>query len=255
MLRDKAGSQHRKAFLSSGDRALVRRQIRDTRSGYLPKPFVRTFKTSGQAQRPLNAASKSLVVDGVSKDAVTQHHADPSWSAGSEISPVLPSDQREGGKGTMMKHLCEIGDFVRRMRLQARFGDLSRAPLRLLRVQLSGRAAECDWIARPPDAWDAGLPTGVGQRNASLQALKDAIAVRNLLFRALPDLYSAAIRVYRRSPSERLELIVTGSVCRDERAPATVRSLAMRAKLFGFHFWLDEGVLESLQPEEYAVNS
>jgi hypothetical protein len=86
-------------------------------------------------------------------------------------------------------------------------------------------------------------------------ALRDAIAVRNLLFRALPDLYSAAIRVYRRLPSERLELIVTGSVCRDERAPATVRSLAMRAKLFGFRFWLDEGVLECLQPEEYALNS
>lgn len=155
----------------------------------------------------------------------------------------------------MMRYLCEIGDFVRRMRLQAQFGDLSRAPLRLLRVQLCGRAAECDWIARSPDAWDVGLPPEVGQRNSSIQALKDAIAVRNLLFRALPDLYSAAIRVYRRSANERLELIVTGSVTRDERAPATVRSLAMRAKLFGFHFWLDEGVLENLQPEEFAVNS
>lgn len=155
----------------------------------------------------------------------------------------------------MMRHLCEIGDFVRRMRRQARFGDLSRAPLRLLRVQLSGGAAECDWIARPADAWDADLRPAVGQRNASIQALRDAIAVRNLLFRVLPDLYSAAIRIYRQSSNERLELIVTGSVTRDERAPATVRSLAMRAKLFGFRFWLDEGVLENLQPEEYAVNS
>jgi hypothetical protein len=184
-----------------------------------------------------------------------QPHADSIGSAGSGIPTVLPSDQKEEGKGTMMRHLCEIGDFVRRMRLQARFGDLSRAPLRLLRVQLSGRAAECDWIARSPDAWDAGLRPAVGQRNASIQTLRDAIAVRNLLFRVLPDLCSAAIRIYRRSPSERLELIVTGSVTRDERAPTTVRSLAMRAKLFGFRFWLDEGVLENLQPEEYAVNS
>jgi hypothetical protein len=255
MLRDKAGNRHRELFLSSGNRALARPQVRDMRPAYPPKSFGQIFKTSGQPRRSLSASSKSLVVDGVTKDATAQHDPDPSWSAGSGSSPVLPSDHGEVGKGTMMRHLCEIGDFVRRMRLQARFGDLSRAPLRLLRVQLSGRAAECDWIARQPDEWDAGLAPEVGQRNASLQALRDAIAVRNLLFRALPDLYSAAIRIYRRLPSERLELIVTGSVCRDERAPATVRSLAMRAKLFGFHFWLDEGVLECLQPEEYALNS
>ncbi len=255
MLRDKAGSRYRKAFLSSGDSALARPRIQDNRSGYLRKAFARTFKASGQARRSLKATATSPAVDATQKNAALQRHRDSSRSTASGISPVLPSDQSEGGKGAMMRHLCEIGDFVRRMRLQARFGDLSSAPLRLLRVQLSGRAAECDWIARAPDAWDASLPPAVGQRNASIQALRDAIAVRNLLFRTLPDLYSAAIRVYRRSPNERLELIVTGSVSRDERAPATVRSLAMRAKLFGFRFWLDEGVLENLQPEEYAVNS
>ena len=154
-----------------------------------------------------------------------------------------------------MKELWEVGEFVRQIRTRLRFGEISRAPLRLLRMQLSESAAECDCIARPPDAWDAGLPPRVGQRNASTQALKDAIALRGLLFRIFPDLYSAVIRVYRRESNDRLELIVTGSVSRDQRAPAAVRSLAMRAKLLGFRFWLDEGVLEDLQPEELAVNS
>ena len=141
------------------------------------------------------------------------------------------------------------------MQTRLRFGDISRAPLRLLRVQLRERAAECDCIARPPDAWDADLPPRVGQRNASTQALEDAVALRGLMFRIFPDVCSAVIRMYRRESHDRLELIVTGSVSRDQRAPAAVRSLAMRAKLLGFRFWLDEGVLEDLQPEELAVNS
>jgi len=168
--------------------------------------------------------------------------------------PSTGSGEQEE-KGKMMRHLCEIGDFVRRLRVQARFGELSRAPLKLLRVQLCGEVAECDWIARPADQWDADLPTIVGERNVSVQALKDAIAVRGILFRVLPDLYSAALRVYRQSTVGYPDLIITGLVTRDQRAPATVRSVTMRAKLFGFRFWLDEGVLENLQTEEYAVNS
>ena len=154
-----------------------------------------------------------------------------------------------------MRHLCEIGDFVRRLRVQARFGELSRAPLHLLRVQLCGDVAECDWMARPADRWDADLPRTVGERNVSVQALKDAIAVRGILFRVLPDLYSAVLRVYRQSTVGYPELIITGAVTREQRAPATVRSVTMRAKLFGFRFWLDEGILENLQAEEYAVSS
>ncbi len=35
-----------------------------------------------------------------------------------------------------MRQLWEVADFVRTMRRQMRFGEISRAPLRLLRVEL-----------------------------------------------------------------------------------------------------------------------
>lgn len=168
-------------------------------------------------------------------------------------NPAIRHRDTQGGK--MLRHLCELGDFARRVRVQARFGELSRARLSLLRVEWCAEYAECDWLARPADLWDRDLPTIVGKRNASMQALHDAIKIRSLLFRVLPDLQTAELRAYRYSPEESLELVVSGTVSRHVRAPASVRSVAMRAKLFGFSFWLDEGVLENLQPEECAVNA
>lgn len=154
-----------------------------------------------------------------------------------------------------MKQLRQLGDFVRRIRSRVQLGDLTRERLSLLRMELNGHTAECECVARLPDPWDAGLPGHIGARHASIQALKDAVAIRGMLFRTFPEVFRAEIRFYRRAPGDRLELIVAGNVSRDQQAPAAVRSLAMRAKLLGFHFWLDEGVLENLQPEEAAVNS
>jgi hypothetical protein len=162
------------------------------------------------------------------------------------------------GQGEMMRHLCDFGGLIRRLRIRARYGELSRAPLQLLRLELRGGNVECEWIARPPDPWDANLPPCVGYRNASQQALQDAIAVREILFLSLPDVGSALVRVYRRRPCESLgparELIITGALSKVERPPAAVRSLAMRAKLCGFQFWLDDGILEALRPEECAAD-
>ena len=93
--------------------------------------------------------------------------------------------------------LWRIADFGRAMHRQMRFGELSRAPLRLLRVEWKGDVAECDWLARPADEWDRDLPRDKSERNFSGQALQDAIAVRELLFDALPGVDAASLRVFR----------------------------------------------------------
>lgn len=166
-----------------------------------------------------------------------------------------PADRPENAPGKMMQQILAIGNFVRHFPLRARFGDLSRAPLRLLRFQIAGGEVECDWLARPADAWDVDLRSSLAASNVSTQALKDAIEVRSLIFRLLPSVENALIRVYRPTLGGSQELVITGTLNKEQRAPSSVRSLAMRAKLFGLRFWLDEGVLEPLDCEEYAVSS
>jgi hypothetical protein len=150
----------------------------------------------------------------------------------------------------LVNQLCEVRDFIRGIRIRARFGERSRAPLRLLRLQLRGDAAECEWVARAADAWDADIPGSLRERNVSGQALADALTVRELLFRALPGVRSAVFRVYRPSQCERPDLIIAGTVSRDEPMARNVTSLAMRAKLSGLRFELADGNLEALQLEE-----
>ena len=159
------------------------------------------------------------------------------------------------GQGEIVRYLCEIADFVRRLRIHRRFGELSRAPLRLLRFELCGDIAQCEWMARPPDLWDMGLPPTVGERHASKQALQDALSIRDLLFYALPDLHSVEIRVYREAANETPALIIAGRLTPEASAPRAVRSVAMRAKLLGLRFGLSEGILENLQQKDQVVNS
>ena len=145
-----------------------------------------------------------------------------------------------------MRLLWEVADLVREVRREMRFGEISRAPLRTLRVEIRHDTVECDWMARPLDIWDTGLRRSVRDRNESVQALLDAITVRNLVFDALPKIDCAVLRAFRQHSSEPPELILLGTVFRDVPDPTRVGSLAMRAKLLGFCFNLDDGVLRAL---------
>ena len=154
----------------------------------------------------------------------------------------------------LVKQIFDIGYFIRALPIQMRFGDLSRAPLRLLRFEWEGEAVECDWMARAADEWDANMPRQVSDGNVSAQALQDAIAVRRLLFCALPGVDTASLRVFRQSIGGGLELIITGTINREQEASRHVSSLAMRAKLLGLRFWLEDGILDAIRPEECAMS-
>jgi len=149
----------------------------------------------------------------------------------------------------MLKQLCDIHNIVLRLRVQLRFGRLSRAPLRLLRLEWRDNHVACDWIARAPDEWDQSLPRRLTDASSSSQALEDAMAIRELLFRALHEISSASFRVYRQAAGEPPQLIITGTTIRSESAWRDVDSLVMRAKLCGFRFSLDDGKLMALPAE------
>jgi len=153
-----------------------------------------------------------------------------------------------------MQLFWRIADFGRAMHMQMRFGKLSRAPLRLLRVEWRGDVAECDWMARPADEWDRDVPRQVSEGNVSEQALRDAIAIRELLFNALPGVQTASLRAFRQSGGGTPDLIITGTVTRGGEIPRNVPSTAMRAKLLGFQFWFDDGFLEAMPSEECTVS-
>jgi hypothetical protein len=167
-------------------------------------------------------------------------------------TPFIPEreDWWSMGSSGLAKHLSNASHFLNALRIRMRFGELTRAPLRLLRLQLLDEAVECDWIARSPDPWDIGLPGNIEHRHAALQALKDAIDVRALLFASLPQAETAHFRVFRESSSMSREMIITGYAERSDGAFRHVRSPAMRAKLLGFRFSLEDDVLHELSIDE-----
>jgi hypothetical protein len=153
----------------------------------------------------------------------------------------------------LLDQLYEASDFIRRIRIRARFGKFSRAPLEPLRLVVHGAFAECSWLSRAADEWDQDLPRPMRERNATTQALADALSVRVFLFSALPAVASAHFRVYRQNDGGQRDLIIAGTVTRGDPNHAGVQSLAMKVKLCGLQFRLNDGALLSLQSEEHEV--
>jgi hypothetical protein len=153
-----------------------------------------------------------------------------------------------------MRQLWEFGYCLRQLRARMRFGQVSRAPLRFLRIEVREDVGRCDWIARPPDRWDDDLPPEMQAQRASLQALEDALIVRELVFLALPDVQRAELRSFRTTRDEFPELVIEGSVQKSVEAPRSVVAVSMRAILSGFRFWLENGILRALDSSEPAFD-
>jgi hypothetical protein len=147
-----------------------------------------------------------------------------------------------------MKELLDAADFLGKARRRLRFGALSREPMLLLRFEWKGDSVECDWLMRPPDPWDKDLPEHLARENQTQQALRDALSLRELVFKAFPAVMNAELRMFRADANRNLELVMRGSVSRSNVAFERVASVAMRAMLCGFQFTLAEGVLERLAP-------
>jgi hypothetical protein len=99
---------------------------------------------------------------------------------------------------------------------------------------------------RSPDQWDKDLPSHLAKENQSLQALRDALGLREAIFESFPAVINAELRMFRSDGEHRLELVMTGKVNRFNDVFERVASVAMRAKLCGFHFNLNAGEMESL---------
>ena len=153
-----------------------------------------------------------------------------------------------------MRLLWKFADFGRAVRRRMRFGNLSRAPIKILRVEWQADFIACDWLARAADEWDADLASHVSEENASVQALQDAMAIRQMLFAEWPHVEQAQLRAFRQRTDGRQELIITGTVTRDGEISRHIVSTAMRAKLLGFQFCFEGGSFTALEPEECAMS-
>jgi hypothetical protein len=146
-----------------------------------------------------------------------------------------------------MKEIFEVAGFLDFVRMKMRYGASSREPVQLLHVEWKGDWLKCDWLMRPVDSWDEILPERLRQISRTLQALRDAIHLRKLVFEAFPTVESAELRMFRATDDHRLDLVLTGAVTRDNDVLERIPSLAMRAKMCGFQFTMSEGTFESME--------
>ena len=147
-----------------------------------------------------------------------------------------------------MKNLLDAADFLRRARRKMRYGEFSREPLELLRLEWKGNSLECDWLMRPADRWDVDLPERVVEENQTLQALRDALRLRNIVFESFPRVDNAELRMFRIGADSLPELVMSGSVVRTNEVFERVASIAMRARLCGFRFTQGDGSLLKMTP-------
>jgi hypothetical protein len=147
-----------------------------------------------------------------------------------------------------MRVFAEIAQFLRRTRRRMKSGELSREPLQLLRVEWKGDLVECDWLMRPVDPWDIYIPAQLATENQTLQALRDALELRKIIFRSFPAVSLARLRMFRADENHCLELVMTGNVNRWDEEFHRVPSVMMRAKMCGFRFTVAEGSMRGLVP-------
>jgi hypothetical protein len=145
-----------------------------------------------------------------------------------------------------MNVLFDTVDFLCKARRRMRYGDLSRSSLKSLRLEWKESWAECDWLMRTADPWDSVLPAHLAGKHETLQAFRDALSLRNLIFESFPELNRAELRMFRAIQNHQPELLMTGSLQRSDEVLPRVASVAMQARLCGFRFSLTEGVLESM---------
>jgi len=143
-----------------------------------------------------------------------------------------------------MMSIREAANLVHGARKKLRTGEFSREPLKLLRLEWMPECVECDWLMRPADPWDADLPPRVAREHQTLQALRDALDLRRMIFNSFSSVMTAELRMYRDTGEDELELMMTGSVSRTNEVLERVASIVMRARLCGFHFTLASGVLQ-----------
>jgi len=151
-----------------------------------------------------------------------------------------------------MTEVLQVGDFLRNVRSVLRFGEWSRGPLKLLRIEMKKADVWCDWMTRPVDVWDIELPQQASEQNFTMQTLDDALKVRTMLFDTFSGIRTAELRAFRVSPGGEPELVLAGTALRDDRQPAKNISLAMQAKLLGFRFTVADGSLTRLAPDRYS---
>jgi hypothetical protein len=163
-------------------------------------------------------------------------------------------EQSKNNRGLRLtERFCDVSHFLLRLRVQLQYGRLSRAPIQLLRLQLAEEVVECDLLARAGDPWDADLPDRVARRHVTLQTLRDAIDLRALLFRSVPEAKDAYFRIYRKDEQGSRELVVAGNIHRNDQSARGVHSLAVRARALGFRFRIENDRLYPITDDGFSL--